>query len=308
MQINIPIKPQYLFTIFVFILSIAGCASTESPAPTLSFKLKQQAIKEELHSHLEEYQSVKPAIERLVALESDLRLLMDQIANLEPMPQQPANTDTIANSGVQESKPTQMITEPAPILPTLEETIQAAEQAKKAASKTKDLVEQIPQITVAQATEVTPVTEPEERPSNKPNASSGTVTQLRELQDKTNFVNVSSPLSTDNIRSLPRLFPSQLYTQCVPQPIQPDETQFGVHIASFKLSNKLPEGWNKIVKRYPELCKKGGVVRNVSINGTTFYSLRVGPYENKQAAKAFCSTLKANSQYCRITHFNGEAL
>ena len=221
------------------VISLAGCISTEPAAPQLLSKLSQQQLKDELAAHIDEYQAVKPSIERLVELEGDLRVLITQISDMQ---KQPSN----------------MI-----ILP----------------------IEEIDLVTM-------------EQPSVMDNA------------------HIDQPLQVPSLKAVKgnvpktalKVSPTSAYKQCSPAPAQPNANQFAVHVSSFNRADLLSQGWDDAVQLQPSFCGKSAIVQRIAIKNKVFFSLRIGPYVDKPAAKLACTELRSKKQYCRVTDFTGETL
>ena len=80
-----------------------------------------------------------------------------------------------------------------------------------------------------------------------------------------------------------------------------------VHLVSYKSKQLLLPGSQKLSKTFAEvLCGKMPLVKQVEVNGSTFYSMRFGPFQNKQSALQACSNIKKTGQYCGVTQFDGE--
>lgn len=319
------LKSSTYFIVSLYsILSLAGCASTTEDKSGLAEKLKQQSLQDELSTHIKDYEKVKPALERLVALESDLRLLMTQIAQLETI-----NTedDLALESDIEVDTNHKSSDEVQPFTENKQVDNLAVQKNPLKKLPTMDEAE------IKNTKGLKPVSEGNKSTQELVNAydnskSLPTVSQMPELETDELFLNVSTnTTSTENKTSsqafdvekisniematdenLPRLFPEELYSGCAPKQTKISGEAFGIHVASFKIANKLPEGWNNLVIRNPELCDKGAVVQRVSIKNTTFFSMRVGPYLDKKTAQETCSKMKKQSQYCRVTDFSGEIL
>lgn len=221
------------------VISLAGCISTEPAAPQLLSKLSQQQLKDELAAHIDEYQAVKPSIERLVELEGDLRVLITQISDMQ---KQPSN----------------MI-----ILP----------------------IEEIDLVTM-------------EQPSVMDNAQIDQPLQVPSLK----AVKGNVP------KTALKVSPTSAYKQCSPAPAQPNANQFAVHVSSFNRADLLSQGWDDAVQLQPSFCGKSAIVQRIAIKNKVFFSLRIGPYVDKPAAKLACTELRSKKQYCRVTDFTGETL
>ena len=82
-----------------------------------------------------------------------------------------------------------------------------------------------------------------------------------------------------------------------------------VHLISLKNQNNISTAADSLMNRFPnELCETSAKIENVSVNGESYYSLRFGPYANREHALSICSKLKAQGQYCGLTKFSGRTL
>lgn len=272
-----------------------GCATTSdnNGSSHLLNKIKQQEIKDELQQHIEDYQSVKPSIERLVELESDLRILVAQIAALQQSP------ETIVQEDVSKAA-----TQGIPDINDLDlaKTTIDSENNSADVVQLKPQKADMPEVNAIPmpkiSTPVEAIQLPKETVSNvqmafvKPNISTKREDSGSEQQPTSNS---QFGLSGD-------------YAQCEPLGAQPNANYFAVHISSFNRADLVVKGWNDAVQTYPELCQKSGVIQRIHIKNKLFYSLRVGPYIEKDSAKAFCKQIRANKQYCRVTDFTGQRL
>ena len=234
------------------VISLAGCISTEPAAPQLLSKLSQQQLKDELAAHIDEYQAVKPSIERLVELEGDLRVLITQISDMQKQPPNMTATSVASTASPANT-----------ILP----------------------IEEIDLVTM-------------EQPSVMDNA------------------HIDQPLQVPSLKAVKgnvpktalKVSPTSAYKQCSPAPAQPNANQFAVHVSSFNRADLLSQGWDDAVQLQPSFCGKSAIVQRIAIKNKVFFSLRIGPYVDKPAAKLACTELRSKKQYCRVTDFTGETL
>ena len=280
-----------------------GCTSTpaNNGGSHLLNKIKQQEIKDKLQQHIDEYQSVKPSIERLVALESDLRILIAQIATFQQSPQsipQVTSSDTATAEATDTVNPT---------IPDIKE-LDLAQTTIESEDDSAVVVQLQPDKTETVIASALPI--PKVTPSQE--AIQGS--ELHMNVPKTTVDQSQSQLLREDSGGAQQLTlntqfgAAGVYDQCKPLGEQPNANQFGVHISSFTRQDLVVKGWNKAVQQYPQLCQKSGVIQRIQIKNTLFYSLRVGPYSEKKSAKAFCQQIRTNKQYCRVTDFTGERL
>ena len=79
-----------------------------------------------------------------------------------------------------------------------------------------------------------------------------------------------------------------------------------VHLVSYKTKNLLSSQSAKLTATFSEvLCGKLPVVKEVMVNGSLFYSMRFGPFADKNEARKACSDIKKTGQYCGVTTFDG---
>lgn len=79
-----------------------------------------------------------------------------------------------------------------------------------------------------------------------------------------------------------------------------------IHLVSYKSKNRLLSGSQKLSAQFSDvLCGKTPVFKEVIVDNTKFYSMRFGPYNNKTEAVRACSSIRQTGQYCGITQFDG---
>lgn len=288
-------------------VGLFGCTSTYAPKTDLLSQLKHDELKELVQAHIDEYESTKPSIERLVELEGDLRVLVAQIAdyqlNIEedkpeglaevtdeqddnlPVAIQPANRlpaiGELVASSVDSDDSNVLITNEDDINENIIENTLPSKELENTAT----LINGVVVLSTPDAAIKPPMTEVEpmiDTPSDMGGIKS--------------YVSITSPAS------------EEAFSTCPPRSVQTNANQFGVHVSSFKYPALLKGGWENAVKAYPNLCDKGAVYKTVAVQNHTFYSLRVGPYVTKDAAKKMCQALRQQKQYCRVTDFTGEVL
>lgn len=281
----------------------AGCTSTpaNNGGSHLLNKIKQQEIKDELQQHIDEYQSVKPSIERLVALESDLRVLVAQIATLQQSPDivpPPMSSDISMPEGAE------TVTQEIPDINDLD----VAQRTIDSQDDTAAVVQLKP--VKAQTAIVNTLPIPTITPSLQAiHNSESRVDEPQTIAGLSGTRLMREDSGTDLQATVNSQFGAAgRDVQCQPLGEQPNANQFGVHVSSFIRQDLVVNGWNDAVQRYPQLCQKSAVVQRIQIKNTLFYSLRVGPYAEKKLAKALCQQIRANKQYCRVTDFTGERL
>lgn len=84
--------------------------------------------------------------------------------------------------------------------------------------------------------------------------------------------------------------------------------QIGIHLISLKDENKVNKAANDLLKRFSsELCATVKV-NNVVVKGENYFSVRFGPYLNKQEAQDACTSIRSQGQYCGLAEFVGQLM
>jgi hypothetical protein len=88
-----------------------------------------------------------------------------------------------------------------------------------------------------------------------------------------------------------------------------DGKTFAVHLASYSKKGNAVAGQQSFLSKYNnELCEKMAVLKSVDVKGTNYYSLRFGPYFSTQEAQSICSRFKKQKDYCSVSRFDGERI
>ncbi|MEL6213887.1 MAG: SPOR domain-containing protein, partial [Pseudomonadota bacterium] len=85
---------------------------------------------------------------------------------------------------------------------------------------------------------------------------------------------------------------------------------YGVHLASYRMTDEAREGWRKLQRENPdELGLLEPRVEQVSVNGRgVFLRLIGGGFSSEDKAEALCKRLKSKNLYCAVASFNGDRL
>lgn len=88
------------------------------------------------------------------------------------------------------------------------------------------------------------------------------------------------------------------------------EGGFSMHIASFKNRKSAENELRGIIKKLntDTSCSFPGAIAEVVVNGTTFYSARVGNFESRALALQQCSMVKKHQDYCSVARYEGEVI
>lgn len=80
----------------------------------------------------------------------------------------------------------------------------------------------------------------------------------------------------------------------------------GIHIAMFKNINTIPLGWQYLQSILPApLGNKKPLLAKINYQETEYYSLRIGPFNTVNSAKAICINLQLQQHYCSLVEYKG---
>lgn len=82
---------------------------------------------------------------------------------------------------------------------------------------------------------------------------------------------------------------------------------YGLHLASYRSSDQLGDGWQHYRTLYPELLGELvaiTVVLDVSGLGGAYHRLIAGPVADEATASGMCAALKARQEYCVVSEFD----
>jgi hypothetical protein len=81
---------------------------------------------------------------------------------------------------------------------------------------------------------------------------------------------------------------------------------YALHLASYSKQSNAKAGWSGLVEKFNKsLCGLTPVLKDVSVNGKQFFSLRAGGFQLKDEADSACAEIAETKQYCKSTRFDG---
>jgi hypothetical protein len=84
---------------------------------------------------------------------------------------------------------------------------------------------------------------------------------------------------------------------------------YSLHLASYKSRKAAEDGWNKLNAKYADIwCETEAKLAKVVVKGTEYLSLRVGGYKSRDKVLQLCSVVKEQGDYCAVSATKGEAL
>lgn len=84
---------------------------------------------------------------------------------------------------------------------------------------------------------------------------------------------------------------------------------YAAHLAFFMREDSARFGWSVLKKRYPEIFSNlTPVVKKITREEQTIYSLRVGPFNKEASAEKLCFLLSYHKYQCELSDFSGNTI
>ena len=348
-----PKRPPFIFSrtrvcLLTAGLLLGGCSSTdtlytglpnmEDKPATVEEQLSE--LKKRMDVHDQEWQQLKPGIERLLQLEGDLKNLTLQLDQI-------ARAATSAQPQVATAPAPQPETTPAPRPPVNQPASQQA-QATPQATQPPTSPQPAPQPVAAPSTtgryalHIASFRDPatvepgwqqlqtrypallQQRQARVQSidlgSKRGTYYRLKvgPFEDKASAGGLCNKLKTlgnDCVLTTFQGRPLGQAADTVNQPAQatteaPPTNAYALQLASYKQQNRLQRGWQELQQRFPSILQ-GKTVRTTSVNlgeRGTYYRLKAGPISDQRTAQQLCQQLIANQANCVVTRFDGQPL
>lgn len=266
-------------------------------AKFLEAKLVNSSDKQaKLEGFVKEWESVRPALMRVVALEEDMQFLLQSMSDVNDVgPVYSASNPIldVSASIKQEYTEAEVANYVGRKHPKTPEFSQERLQGKSLSGSTNTM------------SKVKAVPAPKTMATNNQ-----VITQsLTQTQKKTMDNKFSSKPSNQPARiAQQKTFISELAANydCSDFSRQKIGEGNAIHLVSYKSKQRLVSGSEQLTKKFSDvLCGKMPIFKEVIVNGNMFYSMRFGPFINKSEALKACSNIKKTGQYCGVTKFDG---
>lgn len=228
-------------------LAIYGCSSTEENSDkeqTMTPKQQQQFMLEKIES----WSAAEPEIQRVLALEADMQLIINQLAGMAELDDSPLRRE--------------------------KETI-AHDSNKKRTEQSESTA-----LTNAYINDVKT-----DNNTGENNRKESKKTDSNGIFSPDNMTNKTAVVSKSSGHYFPKV---------------------GIHIAMFKNINTIPLGWQYLQSILPApLGNKKPLLAKINYQETEYYSLRIGPFNTVNSAKAICINLQLQQHYCSLVEYKG---
>lgn len=318
----------FLFQTTVCALAVSGCGILSSSIVSDNNKLDKDIElakkSQELAAELKDFQVLKPSLTRLVALESDLSFLLDEVSRFSESnpviynassrtPASELSKVPSGNSVVYKSDGSMMSSADEPHSDSsnfreletrnFETDLLRLQQGSTSTNAGTNSLRGVGFSTSSnQDVVVAPA-----RPILSADKSS--ISKFQGMQGPDAIVGGIDNVTSSKFSSQPsanNLLPRA--DGCSSQPTS-DSSNFALHLASYKNFNNAKSGWLNLRQKYASTwCEASARLETVSVKGTDYFSLRVGGYDSKEAANQMCSKIRAQGDYCQVASFSGVSI
>lgn len=315
----------------------------DEPAINLPAENPRANVDSNLQDEIEDFKSMKPSLSRLVALESDLSFLLEEMSRFNE--QNPVIFDTAntpAPNNVKQSKSTVVFSADGKKQIASEKVVDGwAEGAGTMADKWNNDAREMN--TVGMSPRKRPSTlSASGMPSNQgvdqakfetnSQVELGSADPIMELdnarqstpiatgQSKFLAGNSSPEIKREPVRSNAQVDMNKFSNMTNPRQIvgnvnncsewKADKTKtYSLHLASYKSRAAAESGWNQLDEKYADVwCDTQATLAKVVVKGTEYLSLRVGAYDSRDKVLSLCSLIKERGDYCAVSTATGERI
>ncbi|MCC2604781.1 SPOR domain-containing protein [Planctobacterium marinum] len=292
----------YLAAVASVCLYITGCSTNGGPnSDAINSQISLQS-RSEINKHIQEWEELKPGIKRLVALESDLKFLIAELAKANDISDTPVKQQTESVTAAAISKePEAPAREKAPVAAASFFIDEPVEQVATPVKKAE----------VPQRKESKPVSSPfsedqtdiaQTEPQSEITETATPPPTVSRPQPSRDFV-AKSPIFSQSARQSPSIGGPD---RCTPPGNRKVEGNVALHLASYSKKGNLQQGWDSLYNKFKDvLCLRSARSELVNVQGKDYYSLRVGPYASQDEAIKDCRILTSKGQYCALSQFSG---
>ncbi|MGB3725130.1 MAG: SPOR domain-containing protein [Glaciecola sp.] len=304
------------------VLALNGCLLTDAFKQELIDKNTQTDLQkkigeleetytlQELTRRINNIEKITPEISRVMELESDLAYLTEMMkSDRQGISSINRDTDILVDEGL----PSLEVLAEADFLPNVRagnnqvELAAASPLVKPLTTLSSEQVVSIDDKFSSSAnTNVNNMLGGSERQSQTNSNIEDKFTQARNVSNK----QFSSQIQAGNSRPSDIVGPTideNTSNACYAQAA--DGGKHSIHLASYITKANAISGWNKLMNKHDSLlCNLTPKLANVSVKGTDYLSLRVGPLSDKTTALKLCAAIKATGDYCASAEYHGTQL
>lgn len=253
--------------------SLTACQSAPQTATNSGSAVSAdlQAITAKQHEYdqlLKEWKDLKPGLTRLLAIEEELNLLIDQLEQLSSSLEQNQSQNKVASTPTKPTRP------------------QPARAPETYAPVSYPVVVDVPKLV---STPVTADTEPAPTLTSKL-VTADTTESVSETRKDAETLNQTASSSAPEVNT--------------PEPAQ--AANFALQVASITDAHLLPQIWEQMINKNPNLlADMEPNFQKIYVKNTDYYRLKIGSFSTQQQASQKCSDLKAAGVDCLVVGYTG---
>ena len=308
----------------VIISCLGGCKLipfvTKEKEQITPIDIRNDEIRQQtLEADLREFQALKPSIQRLAALESELSYLLEEVSRfneVNPVFYEQAGdllgeqavhinerivytADGASNTELredldnwQQSKSTEWESE------TLDFTSANSTPSEVDKFKALNTGKKVADIDAKFSSASEVITSPAKPVMKVPSADK------KAIADEITVQNPSPNTENQQVTNL-----KQNTRPSCEQWKTDEQASYSLHLASYSTRKAAQDGWRLFNDKHAQLwCSTQARLASVNVKGKAFLSLRLGAYSSKEKVQALCTILKDQGEYCGIAKFEGEIL
>lgn len=330
-------------TFFLSACSSLPFMGEDEPAINLPRQTQGSNASNAMQNEIEDFKSMKPSLSRLVALESDLSFLLEEMSRFnEQNPVMFDTADTPAPNNPNQSKSTVVFSADGKKEIASEKIVDGwAEGAGTMADKWNNDAREMntvgmslrkrPSSLSASGTSSSQGVNQAKFETNN-NVELGSADPIMELDNARQPTSIAagqptflagspaSEIKREPARSNSQVDMNKFSNMTNPRQIvgninnctkwKADKTKtYALHLASYKSRTAAESGWSQLDEKYADVwCDTEASLAKVVVKGTEYLSLRVGGYDSRDKVLSLCSVIKERGDYCAVSTATGERI
>ncbi|NTS75670.1 SPOR domain-containing protein [Catenovulum sp. SM1970] len=297
------------YSLFIFVTALlSACSST----PEVETKQRQPLTDDEMRAYIEEWRKAKPDIDKLVALQADLRVLINELGSAEQLTDSPIvevsaiepEADIVELGAAELNQRQYTIKDNVKTAPVTDskKIVQTAHLGDTV--KVKDNVSLLPQPT--QAIKKTKIGFKD----NEPLTTGSTANHAEKAPIRDNVaiapmvvMNTQAKAVDEKVQQIAASGQNQ--TEIAEQSNQKQE--YSLHLATLSTKGQAKQAWFNYQNRFSSIVTgKAAKIKATLKDNVRLNRLKVGPFTQAEA-KSACNKIKSR-QYCAVVLFDGDNL
>lgn len=256
-------------------IALASCLATEEPLkPGEKKPLTPEEQQKFMMEKVESWSAAEPDIQRILALESDMQLIIDQLAGMAELDSNPLKVEPKTNN-------------------TDEKEFASEGQLGGQTHSSNEIASGHQEGSTKDLNYADPTTAYLTPPPHGAEAIGKHYGQANEINSNDHDKNNTLERSQGNCQTA-----KGSRGHCFPK--------VGLHIAMFKDIQNLPKGWAYMKSILPKkIVNIKPLVVPINYQEEEYYSMRIGPFKSPNSANTLCKYLQQKQHYCSIVQYKG---